>query len=84
MEFIDMRSVIHQKVEQLFSVSNLWASIMPVKIFGDLVSFVGHHQNISPSISVQLEKNDPMMKYSKNTVSALTSLNHSFDSIKNS
>ena len=79
-----MRSVIHQKIEQLFSSSNLWASIMPVKIFSDLVTFVGQHQNISPSISVQLEKNDPMMKYSNNPVSALTSLNHSFGSIKNS
>ena len=40
-EFIEMRAIIHQKLEQLFSSSGLWTNIMPNKIFGDLVSFVG-------------------------------------------
>ena len=36
-----MRAVIHEKIEQLFSSSTLWSNVMPVKIFNDLVSFVG-------------------------------------------
>ena len=44
-QLIDMRSVIHQKIEQLFSSSNLYANIMPVKIFGDLISFVNDNQS---------------------------------------
>lgn len=39
---IDMRRVIHQKIEQVFSQSALWNQIMPSKIFNDLLSFVSH------------------------------------------
>jgi len=39
-----MRSVIHQKIEQVLSQSNLWVKIMPDKIFTDLLNFIadGH------------------------------------------
>ena len=40
-ELVDMRQLIHQKIEQTFQSSPLWNSIMPVKIFTDLVSFFG-------------------------------------------
>ena len=44
-QLIDMRSVIHQKIEQLFSTSQLWNNMMPVKIFGDLINFISEHNN---------------------------------------
>lgn len=40
-DLIDMRSIIHQKIEQLFGSSNLWTGFMPTKIFNDMVNFVG-------------------------------------------
>ena len=40
-ELVDMRDLIHQKIEQTFASSQLWTPIMPVKIFTDLVSFFG-------------------------------------------
>ena len=41
-DLIDMRSVIHQKIEQVLSQSNLWSKIMPEKIFHDLVNFIAN------------------------------------------
>ena len=84
-EFLEIRGVIHQKIEQMFSSSVLWQTIMPVKIFSDLVTFVSQH---APNISMQLEKIDENPHQANNLmrrqqpISAMTSLNHSFDSIQ--
>ena len=84
-EFLEMRGLIHQKIEQIFSSSGLWSTIMPVKIFSDLVTFVGQHASFPPNISMQLEKIDENPNTTslirKQPISAMTSLNHSFDSI---
>ena len=69
-----MRGVIHQKIEQLFCSSTLWNTIMPVKIFSDLVSFVGENNYVPQGM-------DPLVRTSINPNSALSSLNKSFDSI---
>lgn len=38
-DLIDMRGLIHQKIEQVLERASLWRNIMPSKIFRDLVSF---------------------------------------------
>ena len=50
-DLLDMRGIIHQKIEQLMDNSPLWATMMPVKIFKDLVNFVG---DASGQLQVQL------------------------------
>jgi len=39
-DMIDMRVLIHHKIEQVFERASLWTNIMPVKIFNDLVTFI--------------------------------------------
>ena len=38
-DLIDMRILIHHKIEQVLEQGSLWTKIMPHKIFSDLVSF---------------------------------------------
>lgn len=41
-DLVEMRSLIHPKIEQVLTCTpNLWANIMPDKIFNDLVQFTG-------------------------------------------
>ena len=40
-DLLDIRYVIHHKVEQVLSQSSLWKDVMPERIFKDLVNFVG-------------------------------------------
>ena len=51
-DLLDMRSIMHQKIEQLMDNSPLWATMMPVKIFKDLVNFVG---DASGQLQAQLQ-----------------------------
>ena len=51
-DLIDMRQVIQQKVEQVFSQSILWSTIMPGKIFNDLLSFVGDGVPPQPNMNM--------------------------------
>ena len=36
-DLIDMRFLIHKKIEQVLDRASLWTNIMPQKIFNDLV-----------------------------------------------
>lgn len=38
-DLIDMRMLIHHKIEQVLEGASLWNNFMPYKIFKDLVSF---------------------------------------------
>lgn len=38
-DLIDMRVLIHHKIEQVLENASLWTNIMPEKIFNDLVIF---------------------------------------------
>lgn len=63
-----MRNVLHQKIEQVFGCSPLWTNLLPVKIFGDLISFIGEHSG--NNVSSQLVQDTYM------------TINKSFESFK--
>lgn len=47
-DLLNMRMLIHQKIEQVFERASLWTKIMPQKIFSDLVTFNSQANGINP------------------------------------
>ena len=47
-DLLNMRVLIHQKIEQVFERATLWTNIMPHKIFSDLVSFNASATGFNP------------------------------------
>ena len=45
-DLIDMRVLIHHKIEQVLDRASLWTKIMPQKIFSDLVHFIAENNGI--------------------------------------